>query len=219
MARKLVVEAIGTFFLMLTVGQTVVAPGAGSLAPLAIGSALMIMVYAGGPISGGHYNPAVSLGVFLRGKLTGAGLAGYWTAQVIGAFLAALAVHYMKGGAAPSAMSLHTGPALLAEFLFTFALVFVVLTTATAPATEGNSYFGLAIGFTIMVGAYAVGNVSGGAFNPAVALGITALGLSSWSAIWIFLVAELVGGTVAAIVFNVLGLGAEATVVEVVAEL
>jgi aquaporin Z len=93
-------------------------------------------------------------------------------------------------------------PALLAEFLFTFALVYVVLNAATAKGTAGNSFYGLAIGFTVMVGAFSVGNMSGGAFNPAVALGISVMGLSTWSNIWIYLVANFVGGAAAAGVFK-----------------
>src|SRR6516164_6451537 len=101
-------------------------------------------------------------------------------------------------------MALAVGPALLAEFLFTFALVYVVLNVATAPATQGNSFYGLAIGMTVMTGAFAVGNVSGGAFNPGVAVGITAMGLSTWPNLWIYIVAELLGGAVAAGVFRTL---------------
>jgi aquaporin Z len=91
---------------------------------------------------------------------------------------------------------------LLAEFLFTFALVYVVLNTATAEGTSGNSFYGLAIGMTVMVGAFAVGDISGGAFNPAVALGITVMGISSWNNIWMYLVADLAGGIAAALIFQ-----------------
>jgi aquaporin Z len=98
-------------------------------------------------------------------------------------------------------------PALLAEFLFTFALVFVVLNVATAPGTEGNSYFGLAIGSTVLVGAFAVGPVSGAAFNPAVAVGVVVMGLAQPASLWIYLVANFAGGAVAALVFNGLQLG------------
>lgn len=186
---------------MFTVGQVVIEPGAGDLAPLAIGSVLMVMVYAGGPISGGHFNPAVTLAVLLRGKTSGRDLIGYWAAQLAGGILAALCVRVLKGGAPVPALELAVGPALLAELLFTFALVFVILNVATTRRAEGNSYFGLAIGFTVMAGAYAVGPVSGGVFNPAVAVGITVLGLSAPAGLWIFLVANLVGGVVAAFTF------------------
>jgi aquaporin Z len=116
--------------------------------------------------------------------------------------LAAVMVKYLKGGAALTAMNPPVLPALLAEFLFTFALVFVVLNTATAKGTEGNSFYGLAIGMTVMTGAFAVGNISGGAFNPAVALGISIMGLSGWASIWIFWVSELIAGAAAAVVFK-----------------
>lgn len=207
MARKLVVELIGTFFLVLTIGQVVIDPGAGDLAPIAIGAALMVMVFAGGHISGAHYNPAVTLGVMLRGKATTADLVGYWIAQVVGAGLAALVVRWLKGDYAAAPMELATAPALIAEFLFTFALVYVVLNVATARGNEGNSHYGLAIGFTVTVGAYAVGGISGGAFNPAVAVGIVLLGLVPAGSLWIYLVANLAAGAAAALLFRGLDLG------------
>ena len=207
MVRKLIVEFIGTFFLVFTVGMVVLEPGAGSLAPLAIASALMVMVYAGGHISGGHYNPAVTLAVTLRGKATATELAGYWVAQLLAAVIAALAVGALKESAPLIATVAPTGQTLLAEFLFTFALCFVVLNVATTRGTEGNSYYGLAIGFTVLVGAYAVGSISGGAFNPAVAVGMVVLGLVGTGSLWIYLLANLFGGAVAALLFNALDLG------------
>ncbi len=200
-------EFVGTFFLVLTIGCTVIGNGAGPLAPLAIGASLMVMVFAGGHISGGHYNPAVTLGVWLRGKCETKYVAPYMLVQIVGAAIAALAVKYLKAGAIVAPMNLASLPALLAEFLFTFALVFVVLNVATAKGTSGNSFYGLAIGFTVMTGAFAVGNISGGAFNPAVAVGISLMGLSSWANIWIYLVAEFAGGTVAALVFKTVNPG------------
>jgi aquaporin Z len=200
--NKYLVELIGTFFLVLTVGCTVIAPGAGDLAPIAIGASLMVMIFAGGHISGGHYNPAVTLGVWMRGKCDTKDIVPYWVAQLAGALLAAVIVKYLKGGGTLTAMNPPVLPALLAEFLFTFALVYVVLNTATAKGTEGNSFYGLAIGMTVMTGAFAVGNISGGAFNPAVALGISIMGISGWPSIWIFWVAELIAGAAAAAVFK-----------------
>jgi aquaporin Z len=200
--NKYIVELIGTFFLVFTVGATVIAGGQGVIPPLAIGSSLMIMIFAGGHISGGHYNPAVTLGVWLRGRCTFNEVWPYWLSQITGAVLAAIAVKYIKGSPPVVAAVPAIGPALLAEFLFTFALVYVVLNVATAKGTAGNSFYGLAIGMTVMTGAFAVGNISGGAFNPAVAIGISVLGLSAWSNIWIFLLADLLGGAVAAWVFR-----------------
>jgi aquaporin Z len=207
MVRKVIIEFIGTFFLVFTVGMVVIEPGAGGLAPLAIGSALMIMVYAGGHISGGHYNPAVTLAVMLRGKTTATELAGYWVAQLLAGVVAALVVTALKDSAPIVSTIPPTGQSLLVEFLFTFALCFVVLNVATTRGTEGNSYYGLAIGFTVVVGAYAVGGISGGAFNPAVAVGIVTMGLVGVSSLWIYLLANLFGGAVAALLFNALDLG------------
>jgi aquaporin Z len=204
MARhKYLVEFIGTFFLVATIGCTVLKPGdAGNLAPLAIGSALMVMVFAGGHVSGAHYNPAVTLAVFLRGKCPLGDVIPYIVSQVVGAVAAALIVGFLKGGAPVEAGKLVMARALVAEFLFTFALCYVVLNVATAKGTSGNSFYGLAIGFTVMVGAFSVGPISGGAFNPAVAVGITVMGLSSLANIWIYLVANFAAAVAAAMTFK-----------------
>jgi aquaporin Z len=196
-------EFIGTFFLVLVIGLTVIGAGAGNLAPLAIGTILMVMVYAGGHVSGAHYNPAVTLAVWMRGKCDTKDVPAYMGAQVLGAILASLVVGVCKRGAYTSAMHPDVLPALLVELLFTFALAYVVLSVATVKKTAGNSYFGLAIGFTVMAAAYAGGSISGGAFNPAVAVGITLMGLSAISHLWIFLLANLAGGALAAIVFRI----------------
>jgi aquaporin Z len=200
--NKYLVELIGTFFLVFTVGCTVIAGGSGVIPPLAIGAALMVMIFAGGHVSGGHYNPAVTLGVWIRGRCDGKDVIPYWISQAIGASLAAVAVKFLRPGAQITAMTPVVSHALLAEFLFTFALVFVVLNVATAKGTAGNSFYGLAIGMTVMAGAFAVGDISGGAFNPAVALGITIMGLSSWGNIWIYLGANFLAGLVAALAFK-----------------
>jgi aquaporin Z len=201
---KYLCELIGTFFLVLTIGCTVVGGGHEVIPPIAIGSALMVMIFAGGHISGGHYNPAVTLGVWLRGRCDAKDAVPYMVSQVAGAVLAALAVKYLRSGVEVVASNPDVGRALLAEFLFTFALVYVVLNVATAKGTAGNSFYGLAIGFTVLTGAFAVGDVSGGAFNPAVAVGISVMGLSSWANLWIFLVANFLGGAVASLAFRVL---------------
>ncbi len=204
---RYVTEFIGTLFLVLTIGLTVL--GGTPLAPLAIGASLMVMVYMGGHISGGHYNPAVSLAVFLRGKLPAQDLIPYWVAQVAGALTAAVLVRVILGqtfAPAPGATATSL-QALVVEILYTFALALVVLNVATSPATEGNSFYGLAIGFTIVVAAFAGGAVSGGAFNPAVGIGPTiihaTLGGGSWRHLWLYLVGPLTGGALAAGVFRV----------------
>lgn len=204
LAMKYVYEFIGTFFLVFTIGMTVLNPGSvGNFAPLAIGSILAVMIFAGGHISGGHYNPAVSLAVALRGKLDTKDLISYWIAQLLAGAVAAFLVIYLKKETigVPSA-DFDTMRALVSEFLFTFALCFVVLNVATTKQTAGNSYFGWAIGFTVLAGAYAVGVISGGAFNPAVALGITILHLSSWANLWVFIIANFLGAAAAAYLFK-----------------
>ncbi len=199
---KLLMEFIGAFFLVFTIGMTVIEPGVGTLAPLAIGSVLMVMIFAGGHLSGGHYNPAVSLAVYVRGKLSLNDLLSYMVVQFLAGAVAGGLVLYMKGFPTVTPVAWEIVPALIAEFLFAFALCFVVLNVATAKGTSGNSFYGLAIGFTVLAGAYAVGRVSGGAFNPAVALGITVMGLSSVANIWIYLVADFAGAVVAGFAFR-----------------
>ena len=204
--RKYVTEFIGTFVLVYTVGCAIFSGS--PLAPLAIGAALMVVIYAGGHISGGHYNPSVTLGVFLRGKIPLADAGPYWAAQFIGAFLAAwLAkftvnpglVHTLSTSGAHAVFA-----AMLAEFVFTFALVYVVLNVATSKDQPGNQFFGLAIGFTVTAGAFAVGTISGGAFNPAVAFGAMLMGLINWGNFYIYLIGNLVGAAVAALAFKYL---------------
>ncbi|MBI4023742.1 MAG: aquaporin [Verrucomicrobia bacterium] len=202
--RKYITELIGTFFLVLTIGCTVIGGGPQVIPPLAIGMALAVMVFAGGHISGGHYNPAVTLGVFLRGRCPAKDVVPYMICQVIGGVLAALIAKFLKAGSEVPTLNPAVGPALVAEFLFTFALVYVVLNVATAKANDGNSFYGLAIGMTVLIGAFSVGAISGGAFNPAVAIGITVMGIVSWSNIWIYLVSNFLGGGVAAVVFKTL---------------
>jgi aquaporin Z len=206
--RKYLTEFIGTFFLVLTVGLTVI--GAVPMAPLAIGASLMIMVYMGGHISGGHYNPAVSLAVLLRGKMASAGeFVGYVVSQLAGAIAAAVVAYVITGktfAPAPADSTSALG-ALLVETLFTFALALVVLNSAVSAKTQGNSFYGLAIGFTIVVAAFAGGSISGGAFNPAVGTGPilvqAGLGGGSLTHLWLYLVGPFLGGGFAAGVFGI----------------
>jgi len=198
--RKLAVEFIGMFLFVFTVGMATNKAGAGALAPLAIGSILMVMVFAGGHVSGGHFNPAVSAAVRLRGRMGTDEFIAYIVTQFAAAALAGLLVRYV-GGREAHAIVASSGKMLIVEFLFTFALAWVVLHVATAHGTEGNSFYGLAIGFTVVAGALAVGGISGGAFNPAIALGGMVTGLFEWSNIWIYLLADFLGAGVAAWAF------------------
>jgi aquaporin Z len=204
--HKYVTEFIGTFFLVLTVGLSVLAKT--PFAPLAIGVSLMVMVYMGGHISGAHYNPAVSLAVWCRGKLPASDFAPYLISQLLGGLAAAGVVQIVLGATfAPApGESVMLMQALLVEILYTFALALVVLNVATSPATAGNSFYGLAIGFTVVAGAYAGGAISGGAFNPAVGTGPIILhatmGDGSWSNLWLYWVGPLLGGALAAGVYR-----------------
>lgn len=202
--RKYLTEFLGTFFLVLTIGLAV---GAGSaFAPIAIGSALMVMVYMGGHISGAHYNPAVTLAVLIRGKIDIKDAAIYWVSQILGAIAAAFMVGVLVQDADFTFLVAKAGSAtpvqaLLVEVLFTFALALVVLNSATAKGTQGNSFYGLAIGFTVLVGAFAGGPISGGAFNPAVGIGPNILN-GGFADLWIYIVGPLLGGALAGFTFN-----------------
>jgi aquaporin Z len=204
--RNYLTEFIGTFFLVLTIGLTVLSGT--PLAPLAIGASLMVMVYMGGHVSGAHYNPAVSLAVLMRGRMPARDFVPYIVAQLAGALAASLVVRGLLGHTFAPAPDPHVsaGAALLTEFLYTFALALVVLNVATSAKTKGNSFYGLAIGFTVTVGAFAGGGVSGGAFNPAVGFGpitIDALmGGGSFRHLWLYIVGPLLGAVIAAIVFR-----------------
>jgi aquaporin Z len=202
--KNYLTEFIGTFFLVTVIGMTVIEPGAGSMAPYAIGTALMVMAFAGGHRSGGHYNPAVSLAVWMRGKLATPELLPYISSQILGAVAAGVIVGMMKSGSTVTMANPDIAKALVAEILGTFALAYVVLNTATDKDLAGNSFYGLAIGMTVACMAYAFGGVSGGAFNPAVAIGISQMGLSAWSNIWVFFVGNFAGAALAAIVFRYL---------------
>ena len=186
--RKCIVEFIGTFFLVFVIG-CVSSQAHVLLGPLAIGAALMVMIFAGGHISGGHYNPAVTLGAWIRGACTGVEAGSYVVAQVIGATVASLTVPMLFGHASAAAIT---------------ALVYTVLNVATVPATSGNSFYGLAIGFTVFVQAVAIGKISGGAFNPAVAIGVSFLGLMNGLNLWMYWLSEFLGAGVAAVCFLLL---------------
>ena len=202
---KYAVEAIGTFFLVFTVGAAV---GSGSpFAPLGIGAVLLVMIYAGGHLSGGHYNPAVTMAVLVRRRIRLRDAVGYWVVQLGAGLLAAVVVRTVVDPtrtANAAAMTL-TGRTLLAAFvvelLFTFALCYVVLNVATSKHHPNNSFYGLAIGFTVVAGAFAVGAISGGAFNPAVSLGAAVMGMFAWPTLWIYLVAQVLAGMAAGVTF------------------
>jgi aquaporin Z len=200
--KKYTAEFIGTFFLVLAIGMAVVEPGAGILAPIVIGATLMVMVYAGGHVSGAHFNPAVTFGVWLRGRCPTADVPGYLIAHIVGAVVAAKIALYFKGNPTLTASEIKVVPALIAEFLGAFALVYVVLNVATAKSTAGNSYYGLAIGFTVTAMASAFGGISRGVFNPAVAVGLSIMGHALWSNVLGYFVTSFAAAFLAAEVFR-----------------
>lgn len=203
---KYVTEFIGTLFLVLTIGLSVI--GQSPLAPLAIGLGLMVMVYMGGHLSGAHYNPAVTLAMMLRGKLPTGDVVPYIVSQLLGATVAAVITYVITGQTFAPVPGATASPVavLLVEILFTFALVLVIFNVATHPKTRGNAYYGLAIGMTVATGAFAGGDVSGGAFNPAVGIGPTVVNAilsgGAFSSLWYYLAGPLAGAALAAAVYK-----------------
>ena len=198
--RTVVAELLATLLFVFTIVGAVNADT--TLAPIAIGFALMVLVYATGHISGAHLNPAVSLAVLIRGGIGIGDFVAYVVAQLVGGALGALlaltvwqaAVEFNPG----------TGAAFVVEAVVTLILAYVVLNVATSKDNDGNSFYGLAIGGTVTAGAIAVGGVSGGGFNPAVALGLAVHGEFAWSNMWVYAVAPLVGAAIAGIAFRLL---------------
>ena len=205
--KRYLTEFVGTFFLVLTIGLSVAAGT--PLAPLAIGAALMVMVYMGGHVSGAHYNPAVSLALLLGGRLDAKDFLPYVLFQIAGALVAGLSANAITGHPFAPAPAATASPlaALSIEVLYTFALALVVLNVATSSKTQGNSYYGLAIGFTVAAGAFAGGPISGGAFNPAVGLGPAlvhaVIGHGSIAHVWLYIVGPCIGAAIAAGIFKV----------------
>jgi aquaporin Z len=207
--RKLLTEFIGTFFLMLTIAMVVKSGKATGFEPIAIGGMIMALIYAGGPVSGAHYNPAMSIAAFIRGIMTINEMVAYIGAQIVAAIFAAVTSSALLQGIATENANLPLEkidiiPALLAEFFGTFVMVFVILNVATSKRSEGNSYFGLAIAMVVIGIIYAFGPVSGGIFNPAVMVGACVANILEPATSWIYLVGEILGAVIAAIVFRFL---------------
>ena len=201
--KKYLVELLGTFFLVFTVGSAITLGGNGVISALSIGLALMIMVYAGAHISGGHYNPAVSLSAVIRGALPIEQLLPYWISQLIGGIVASIMI-LCVADPAPSGLCPHSVLRLfIGEFLFTFALCYVVLQTATTKALENNQFYGLAIGSTVMVGTFAVGGIlCFGAFNPVVAIGVGILNVACWNCVAVTIASNILSAIAAAFIYK-----------------
>jgi aquaporin Z len=195
-------EFVGTFFLVLVIGLTVVPPNVGPFAPLAVGAALAALVYAGGRF----YNPAVTVAIWIRGKYTAKETLLFVIVQAVAGIVAALTVNYLRVGTfdpATTPVARDAVKLFVTEFLFTFVLSFVILQVATSAKTTGNSYYGLAIGLTVIAASYAAAPISGAQFNPAVAVGAVVMGLMSIGNLWLTLGACFIGGAVAAIAYRV----------------
>jgi aquaporin Z len=200
MQRALVIEAVGTGVLVIIIAMASV--NAGVMAPLAIGLGLAALVYMGGPVSGAHYNPAVSLCLAMTRALPMERLGPYAAAQCVGAIVGASVACAMTGEAVVPAPGVDVAwwRALITEAVFTFMLCIVIIGAAVAPASKGRGYFGLAIGLTILAAALAGGPISGGVYNPGVALGLAALGLSRGidaSHVWLYLIGPVIGALAA----------------------
>ena len=196
--HKLIAEFIGTFFLALTICTAAVHGSAGEYAPFAIASTLMVMIYGLGHVSGAHFNPAVTVGIWLRGACEKDEVAPYIAVQVIAGAAAALAsANLLIADPSVTALELDMTQTIGAEFLYTFALVFVILNVATSEATAGNGYYGAAIAFVVLAGALTVGGISGGSFNPAVTGALFTSGVIEAADLWMHLVPQFAAGMLA----------------------
>ena len=201
--NKLIAEFIGTFFLALTICTAAVHGSAGEYAPFAIAATLMVMIYGLGHVSGAHFNPAVTVGVWLRGACEKDEVAPYIAAQVIAGAAAALAsANLLIAEPSVTALELDMTQTIGAEFLYTFALVFVILNVATSEATAGNGYYGAAIAFVVLAGALTVGGISGGSFNPAVTGALFVSGVIEAADLWMHLVPQFAAGMLAVQAFK-----------------
>lgn len=200
--NKYLVEFTGTFFLMFTIAVVVLDQSLGNFSAIAIGLVLASMVYAGGHISGAHYNPAVTISFWLSGNFRKRDIAPYIISQTAAAVTASILAYLIIDAGTREAVQLNIIRALVSEFIFTFALVFVILNVAASSGTKGNSFYGIAIGSVVAAGVYSVGNVSGAVFNPAVAVGNTVIGVSGINNIWIYFLANITGGLLATYVFK-----------------
>ena len=206
--KKYIVEFIGTFFLVLTVCMTSYSKVSADLQPLAVGSMLMVLIYSMGYLSGAQFNPAISLAIYLRGRINIKEMGFYWIAQILGAVAAAMMTSVLISAKPPVGFIASTPqffsmvPALIAEVLGSFALTWVILTVATSKALDGNNFYGLAIGFTVTALMYTLGSVSGSSFNPVMAIASCIAHLSTWNNLWIYIVGGLGGAVLATMAFK-----------------
>lgn len=200
--NKVITEAIGTFFWVFVVIGAV--SQSSPLAAFAIGGTVAAAIYASADPSGAHYNPAVSVAAFIRGKLSGADLPAYIGAQLAGASLASLLGSWVFriGATHPQVWGGRTlAAAIVAELLFTFFLAFVALSVTSG---RNEAFYGLAVGAVVTVGTLLLTMQSGAALNPAVAMGATFARLTAWGNLWAYVAAQLIGGALAGVAVKAL---------------
>ena len=206
--KKCFVEFFGTFFLCFTILCCVLLPVNPAIAPVVIGLVLAVLVYAGGPISGAHYNPAVSLAIFLIGKMGAKKTILYCIFQIFGAAYAALmALLFLSPVATVNQVTdFAITPLVIAEIIFTTLLIYVVIFTAVSKRIQGNNYFGLAIGASVLVGIGAVGSICLTAFNPAVAIVLCLSKIAAIKLAGITILANLAASVISCALFKILNI-------------
>jgi len=201
--RKLATEFMGTFLLSFTICASGLYGSAGEYAPFVISSNLMIMIYAGRHISGAHYNPVITVSIYLRGIFDKNEILPYITIQIIAAVSAALVVERFSLSDATSSEIFNLGTeAIIAEFLFTFVFAYVVLYVATTESTLDNNYYGAVIALVILVGAITVGSISLASFNPAVTSSLIVSGKVTLGDSWMHFIPQFFGAILATYLYR-----------------
>jgi len=202
--NKYTIEFLGTFFLVLIIGL--------SQNPVAIGLGLAVLVYMGAHISGAHYNPVVSLAMLINNQIELKEFSFYLASQLLGSVVATYFIMLLGNDFNVVSNTNDISSFFVAEILFTFLLVFVILNVALNKNLKGNQFYGLAIGLTVTAGAFAVGNISGGVFNPAVSFGpslfsfidpqVVGTNISSSDFFIYYLISGIIGSVIASYLYK-----------------
>ena len=202
--NKYIIEFLGTFFLVLIIGL--------SQNPIAIGLGLAVLVYMGAHISGAHYNPVVSLAMLINNQIELKEFSFYLASQLLGSVVATYFIMLLGNDFEVISNTNDISSFFIAEILFTFLLVFVILNVALNKNLEGNQFYGLAIGLTVTAGAFAVGNISGAVFNPAVSFGpslfsfidpqVVGANISSSDFFIYYLISGIIGSVIASYLYK-----------------
>ena len=202
--NKYIIEFLGTFFLVLIIGL--------SQNTLAIGLGLAVLVYMGAHISGAHYNPVVSLAMLINDQIELKDFSFYLASQVLGSVVATYFIMSLGNDFEVISNTNNISSFFVAEILFTFLLVFVILNVALNKKLEGNQFYGLAIGLTVTAGAFTVGNISSAVFNPAVSFGpslfsfidpqVVGANISSSDFFIYYLISGIIGSVIASYLYK-----------------